>query len=201
MVTTISVNEEVKKLPEEIKGDRDWNTFLKELVEEYGKNPTGWYILLGHYRDAFLILVGLPHTQDARGKWYLFLYSSPYVLYPLQAERIENLEERIKSLGIPKGRIRVVPKEYRDDILKTIMEKGYLPVNVVDALQIVYLQLLSVHQPEIEEIIKEGSRPSIFIGPSVGNNDEGFPIEILSPETREVVDSILVKLEEQDYVM
>ena len=35
MVTTISVKEEVKKLLEEIKGDKDWNTFLKELAEEY----------------------------------------------------------------------------------------------------------------------------------------------------------------------
>jgi hypothetical protein len=29
------VKEEVKKLLEEIKGDKDWNTFLKELAEEY----------------------------------------------------------------------------------------------------------------------------------------------------------------------
>jgi len=35
VVTTISVKEEVKKLLEEIKGDKDWNTFLKELAEEY----------------------------------------------------------------------------------------------------------------------------------------------------------------------
>ena len=35
MVTTISVREDVKKLLEEVKGDKDWNTFLKELVEEY----------------------------------------------------------------------------------------------------------------------------------------------------------------------
>ena len=35
MVTTISVKEDVKKLLEEVKGDKDWNTFLKELVEEY----------------------------------------------------------------------------------------------------------------------------------------------------------------------
>lgn len=35
MVTTISVREDVKRLLEEVKGDKDWNTFLKELVEEY----------------------------------------------------------------------------------------------------------------------------------------------------------------------
>ncbi|WP_456328445.1 hypothetical protein [Archaeoglobus sp.] len=35
MVTTISVREDVKKLLEEIKGNKDWNTFLKELAEEY----------------------------------------------------------------------------------------------------------------------------------------------------------------------
>jgi len=35
MVTTISVKEDVKKLLEEVKGDKDWNTFLKELAEEY----------------------------------------------------------------------------------------------------------------------------------------------------------------------
>ncbi len=35
MVTTISIREDVKKLLEEVKGDKDWNTFLKELAEEY----------------------------------------------------------------------------------------------------------------------------------------------------------------------
>ncbi len=35
MVTTISVREDVKKLLEDVKGDKDWNTFLKELAEEY----------------------------------------------------------------------------------------------------------------------------------------------------------------------
>ncbi len=35
MVTTISVSEEVKKLLESLKGYKDWNSFLKELVEEY----------------------------------------------------------------------------------------------------------------------------------------------------------------------
>ena len=35
MVTTISVDEEVKKLLESLKGDKDWNSFLKELAEEY----------------------------------------------------------------------------------------------------------------------------------------------------------------------
>lgn len=35
MVTTISVDEEVKNMLERIKGDRDWNSFLKDLLEDY----------------------------------------------------------------------------------------------------------------------------------------------------------------------
>ncbi|MDI3498164.1 antitoxin VapB family protein [Archaeoglobus sp.] len=35
MVTTISVDEEVKKLLENLKGNKDWSTFLRELAEEY----------------------------------------------------------------------------------------------------------------------------------------------------------------------
>jgi len=35
MVTTISVRDDVKKLLEELKGEKDWSSFLKELAEEY----------------------------------------------------------------------------------------------------------------------------------------------------------------------
>ena len=35
MVTTISIDENVKRYLERLKGDKDWNTFLRELAEDY----------------------------------------------------------------------------------------------------------------------------------------------------------------------
>ena len=35
MPTTITIEEETKELLKTLKGDRDWNSFLKNLAEEY----------------------------------------------------------------------------------------------------------------------------------------------------------------------
>lgn len=37
MVTTITIREGTKEMLKAVKGKKDWDTFLKELVEEYTK--------------------------------------------------------------------------------------------------------------------------------------------------------------------